>query len=138
MGLTVDAGAPHRLFTPAPNGTITAQADVVHLAVHGNFAKAEPMLSHLELEAGAGEDGMLTATEMLGMSRALLYAGANALLLSQWRVDSDATARWMEALYRAALSSSLAEAAKAASDQLRADPATRHPFYWAPFLLTAR
>jgi CHAT domain-containing protein len=144
-----------------------AQADVVHLAVHGNFAKAEPMLSYLELEAGAGEDGMLTATEMfalplvrkplvvlsacetgrtgttasgemLGMSRALLYAGANALLLSQWRVDSDATARWMKAFYRAALSSSLAEAAAAASDQLRVDPATRHPFYWAPFLLTAR
>ena len=103
--------------------------DVVHLAVHGKFDAAEPLLSYLELGGGGGDDGRLTAAEMfglplaksrvvvlsacetgraeathgnelLGMERALIYAGAPALLLSQWQVDSEATARWMEAFLR--------------------------------------
>ena len=72
------------------------------------------------------------------MLRALLFAGANGLLLSQWRVDSDATARWMQVFYETAASQPLAEAAHLASARLRADPATRHPFFWAPFVLIAR
>lgn len=141
--------------------------DVLHLAVHGNFDAGEPMLSHLKLAAGGGDDGRLTAAEMfglplaksrlvvlsacetgraqtthanevLGMSRALLYAGAGALLLSQWQVNSEATGLWMQAFYDAARDKPPAEAARLASLQLKSGRATSHPFYWAPFTLLAR
>ncbi len=144
-----------------------AGADVVHLAVHGSFDGSDPMASYLVLDPDKDDDGHLTAAEMfalrldrgplvvlsgcetglsvttaqgesLGMSRGLLYSGAGALLLSQWRVDSAATAAWMQAFYRAAATLPLAAAAQRAADAVRSDPATRHPYYWAPFLLTAR
>ena len=41
--------------------------DIVHLAVHGKFDAAEPLLSYLELGAGGGDDGRLTAAEMFGL-----------------------------------------------------------------------
>ena len=144
-----------------------ADADLVHLAVHGDFSKADPMSSFLLLDRSAGDDGKLSAMEMfalpltrkplvvlsacetgisatgssgetLGMLRALLFAGANGLLLSQWPVESEPTARWMQAFYEAAVSKPPGEAAQLASARVRANPATRHPYFWAPFLLVAR
>ena len=141
--------------------------DVVHLAVHGKFDAAEPLLSYLELGAGGGDDGRLTAAEMfglplaksrvvvlsacetgraeathanelLGMERALIYAGAPALLLSQWQVDSEATARWMEAFYEAGRTQPLPEAARIAINAVRALPQYQHPHYWAAFTLVGR
>jgi CHAT domain-containing protein len=146
---------------------LVADFEVVHLAVHGSFDAGEPMLSYLKLARGAGDDGKLTAAEMfglplaksrlvvlsacetgrvetthanemLGMSRALLYAGASALLLSQWRISSAATTQWMQTFYEAAVSRPPAEAARLASLQMMKDPRTSHPFYWAPFTLIAR
>ncbi len=141
--------------------------DVVHLAVHGKFDAAEPLLSYLELGAGGGDDGRLTAAEMfglplaksrvvvlsacetgraeathgnelLGMERALIYAGAPALLLSQWQVDSEATARWMQAFYEAGRTQPLPEAARTALKTVRALPQYQHPHYWAAFTLVGR
>lgn len=78
------------------------------------------------------------ANEQLGLARALLYAGAGALLLSQWEVDTEASAAWMRAFYAAARSRPLPEAARTAALAVRQDPATAHPFYWAAFTLLAR
>ena len=98
--------------------------DVLHLSVHGKFNATEPMLSYVALAPGGADDGRLTAAEMfglpldnsrlvvlsacetgraeathgneiLGLERALIYAGAGTLVLSYWEVDSDATALWM-------------------------------------------
>ena len=55
----------------------------------------------------ACETGRAEAThgnEILGMVRALIYAGAGTLVLSYWEVDSAATALWMQTFYQAALS----------------------------------
>ena len=141
--------------------------EVVHLALHGRFDASEPMRSYLQLGAARGEDGRLTAAEMfglplasarlvvlsacesgradsshanesLGMARGLLYAGAQSLLLSQWPVDSAATAAWMQAFYETAKSQPLAEAVRAASLHVKAQPGHDHPFYWAAFTLTSR
>jgi CHAT domain-containing protein len=147
--------------------TMVADYDVVHLAVHGNFDAGEPMLSHLGLTHGDGEDGKLTAAEMfglplarnrllvlsacetgraeathanevLGMSRALLYAGASTLVLSSWKVDSEATTTWMRAFYEAAVSRPIAEAARIALLRVKSEPAYAHPYYWAPFTIVGR
>ncbi|HEY7171134.1 MAG TPA: CHAT domain-containing protein [Vicinamibacterales bacterium] len=147
--------------------TAIAGADVIHLSVHGKFDAAEPLLSYLELGRAGGDDGRLTAAEMfglplgksrvvvlsacetgraeathanevIGVERALLYAGAPTLVLSQWRVDSDATAQWMQAFYEAARTQTLAEAARTALKAVKASPQYRHPFYWAAFTVVGR
>jgi CHAT domain-containing protein len=141
--------------------------DVIHLAVHGKFNAVEPMLSHLSLAAGGGDDGRLTAAEMfglpldkarlvvlsacetgraeathgneiLGMLRALMYAGAGTLVLSRWKVDSAATSLWMQSFYQAAASTTLPEAARTALMKVKSNPEYKHPYYWAAFTMTGR
>jgi CHAT domain-containing protein len=141
--------------------------DVIHLSVHGKFDAGEPLLSYLNLGSGGGDDGKLTAAEMfglpleksrlvvlsacetgraeathgneiLGMVRALIYAGAGTLVLSYWEVDSAATALWMQSFYRAAQSRPLADAARAALIQVKARPEYSHPYYWAAFTMIGR
>jgi CHAT domain-containing protein len=89
----------------------------------------------------ACESGRAEAThanETLGMSRGLLYAGAQSLLLSQWAVDSEATGAWMQSFYESAQRQTTAEAVRAASLHIKASPGRGHPFYWAAFTLLAR
>ena len=141
--------------------------DVVHLSVHGKFDAAEPMLSYLNLGRGGGDDGRLTAAEMfglpldrsrlvvlsacetgraeathgnevLGMVRALIYAGAGTLVLSYWEVDSAATALWMQTFYETAQSRPVPEAARAALARVKARPEFGHPYYWAAFTMIGR
>lgn len=141
--------------------------DIVHLSVHGKFVAGEPLLSYLELGRGGDDDGRLTAAEMfglplaksrvvvlsacetgraeathanevIGMERALIYAGAPALVLSQWQVDSEATARWMQAFYDAGRTQTLPEAARTALKAVKASPQYRHPYYWAAFTMIGR
>jgi len=143
------------------------QYDVVHLSVHGKFNATEPLLSHLKLGRGGNDDGELTAAEMfglslersrlvvlsacetgkarathanelLGMQRALLYAGANALVLSYWPVDSDATAVFMRAFHRSAQSEGPAAAGRAALKAVKQIPDYAHPYFWSAFLVVAR
>ena len=140
---------------------------IVHLAVHGEFDSQEPLLSNVKLAGAAGQDGTLTAAEMFGLAleqtqivtlsacetgrvrttrsneiqgiqQALLFAGAQSLLVSAWKVDSDATSLWMQTFYREAQTKTPAEAAREAIRRLRRDSKYSHPFYWAPFLLIAR
>lgn len=139
---------------------------ILHLAVHGLFDSMEPLLSYVSV-AGDGAEDRLTAAEILGLplerarlvtlsacesgrvratrsndiqgiQQALLIAGAQSLLVSAWRVDSDATSLWMQSFYREAQTRTPAEAARAAIRSVRRDPKYRRPFYWAPFLLIAR
>ena len=125
------------------------------------------MLSYLTLAPGAGDDGRLTAAEMfglaldksrlvvlsgcetgraeathgneiLGMVRALMYAGAGTMVLSHWKVDSEATALWMQTFYDAASSRPMPEAARAALVKVKGNSAYTHPYYWAAFTLIGR
>lgn len=141
--------------------------NILHLAVHGTFDSEEPLLSNVKLAGRDGEEGDLTAAEMFGLTleqaqivtlsacetgrvrttraneiqgiqQALLFAGAHSLLVSAWKVDSEATSLWMQTFYREAQSKSPAEAAREAVRAVRKNPKYAHPFYWAPFLLIAR
>jgi len=118
--------------------------DVVHFAAHGVFDAAEPMRSGVELS-----DGRLTAADVLGLSldvdlvtlgacesgvsarrpgdeligltRALLYAGASAALLTLWRVDELSTSMLLRTFYaELAAGTSKAESLRRAQRRLRA------------------
>ena len=87
--------------------------------------------------AAGGTEG----TEALsGMSRAFFYAGARALLVSHWAVNSDATVK----LITKTLSTMAADKAVSRSEALRRSMVAlmengelheAHPAYWAPFVV---
>src|SRR5262249_52237331 len=85
-----------------------------------------------------GQAQATRANEVIGMMRALLYAGANNILLSSWEVDAASTALWMETFYREAQARTLPEAARAALATVKKDSRYSHPYYWSPFLLIGR
>ena len=141
---------------------------VIHLATHGDFRADNPLFSGLALADGwlstldcfnlrlaaslvtlsgcqTGRSVVGGGDELLGLTRALLSAGAASLVLSLWAVEDASTARLMEAFYthlaagctkgealrQAQLGfirgQGAAEAAQAARDA--------HPYFWAPFAL---
>jgi len=86
---------------------------------------------------GAGEG-------LLGLSWALLVAGARDVVVSQWQVDATSTSQMMVDLHRElARAARAARAAPASPDvgaalqhavrRLMHTPRYRHPFYWAAF-----
>jgi len=145
--------------------SVAGDYDVLHFSVHGKFIPLEPMLSYLQLGKDARDDGRLTAAEMfglplgkarlvvlsacetgeaeatpgnevLGIERALLYAGANNLVLSSWPVDAASTALWMKTFHSEARHKPLAEAAQAASIEVKKK--FPQPYYWAAFRLVGK
>lgn len=86
-------------------------------------------------ETGRGEN--VQSEGIVGMSRALEFAGARSVVASQWKVADESTRDLMIRFHRG-LRSGLPkdEALRQAMDQLRGNSRTAHPYYWAPFLLT--
>ena len=76
--------------------------------------------------------------ELIGMSRALLFAGARSFVLSRWKVDAASTALWMQTFHAEAQHHPLAEAARRAIGAVRSNPAFADPHHWAPFMLVGR
>ena len=123
------------------------------------------MLSYVKLQPESGHDGRLTAAEMIGLplggvelitvasctaarvkaergheiygiTRSLLYAGAQNVLLPLWDVDDKATALWLSAFYRAARNAPLPEAVRLANVELRQHQVYgAHPRFWSAFKL---
>jgi CHAT domain-containing protein len=121
---------------------------VLHIACHGEFDAQQPAQSRVLL-ANEDGDGALTAERILGMSlpadlvtlsacqsgvahrragdelfglpRALIYAGASAVLVSLWPVDEVATGLLMYSFYRSRKTGAgKAEALRAAQLAVRA------------------
>jgi CHAT domain-containing protein len=86
-------------------------------------------------ETGLGEN--VRSEGIVGLTRALQVAGARSIVASQWAVADASTARLMVAFHRK-LRAGLAkdEALREAMALVRRNPATAHPYYWAPFFLT--
>ncbi len=83
-----------------------------------------------------GEGQRMAGEGLLGMSWAWFAAGVPGAVASQWSVGDASTARLMKVFYgRLAAGDSKAEALRQAELALLNDPSTRHPFYWAPFVL---
>jgi CHAT domain-containing protein/Tfp pilus assembly protein PilF len=85
---------------------------------------------------GAGEG-------MIGLSWAMFIAGVPSIVVSQWKIESAGTRDLMVNFHRALISQPAAgqakptktEALRQASLKLMKNPVTRHPFYWAGFVL---
>lgn len=142
-----------------------ANAQIVHLATHGEANEAEPARSGLWLAWEDTGPGFLSVGDILerrlsadlvtlsacetglgrlergegvlGLARAYLAAGARSVVVSLWKVNDRSSALLMERFYRPLLARGMPreQALALARRALLADPQTRSPFHWAPFVL---
>ncbi|HVS02807.1 MAG TPA: CHAT domain-containing protein, partial [Thermoanaerobaculia bacterium] len=141
---------------------------VLHLASHGWLDPVSSARSGLVLAPGdAAHDGLLQVREilelplaaelvtlsacgsalgelvtgegMVGVTRAFLHAGADAVVASLWNVDDESAAAFMAAFYGALRQGvPRGEALQRARAALRADARWRHPYHWAAWVLVGR
>lgn len=113
-------------------------------AEDGALQMAEVMRLKLNAElvtlsaCGTGLGRMLHGEGIIGLTRAFLYAGADSVVVSLWNVNDIATASLMKSFYKN-LQQGLSKDDALRQAQLEllrgAQPAWRHPYYWAPFVL---
>jgi tetratricopeptide (TPR) repeat protein len=137
---------------------LTGPWSVYHVASHAEMNDQRPWLSALHL-GGAGlraetiagahlparlaclsscrtsHGRVLSGEGVLGLSTALLAAGTECVVATLWPVEDRATSSLMRVFYQElAAGQTVAGALERAKRALRADPATRHPFFWAAFV----
>ncbi|WP_420318256.1 CHAT domain-containing protein [Ekhidna sp.] len=138
----------------------------LHFATHGLVNESEPALSRIFLKPGNDEDGSLYTGEIynlsidadlvtlsacetglgkvakgegiVGLSRALQYAGANNIIVSLWQVADESTAQMMIEFYKYNLNNEHhgynTALRQAKLSLLNSDNYSR-PYFWAPFIL---
>jgi CHAT domain-containing protein len=142
----------------------TADFGLVHLATHGIMNKKNPLQSFIALNSDSLNDGRLTVSEifdmkmssslttlsacetalgevnrgneLIGLSTAFLYSGSEAVIVSLWKVDDQATSLLMTAFYEG-LSKGLtiSHSMALAQRKLMAIPVYSSPYYWSPFII---
>lgn len=115
-------------FLPDPENGHLRATDVLDLQLDARLV----VLS--SCSTGSGQ--ILSGEGVLGLSTAFLSTGVPAVLASLWPVDDGATTEFMRRYYGfLSEGQDCAEALASTQDVLRAGPETRHPYYWAGFVL---
>ncbi|BDI21046.1 hypothetical protein ANSO36C_68480 (plasmid) [Nostoc cf. commune SO-36] len=142
----------------------SSTANIIHIAAHGEYNSANPLFSTIYLASDDQNDGLLqvqeiydldlTATnlvvlsacntsvgrlskgdEVVGLTRAFLYAGAPSVISTLWSVDDTVTGEFMQRFYtHLHLGIEKAEALQKAQNDIRKD--YPNPYFWAAFVLT--
>jgi CHAT domain-containing protein len=85
-------------------------------------------------DSALGKD--LESEGIIGLPRGFLYAGAKSVIASMWKVNDDATARLMSALYtRIHRGENPGSALRGAQLEMAHDERWSKPYYWAAFEL---
>jgi len=109
----------------------------VHEILRLDLAADLVSLSACETALGSGYFGSTPAgDDFVGLTRAFLVAGASSVLASLWEVDDRSTPEFMRDYYRNLSDNSKGEAlALAQRKAWRSQSNSRHPYFWAPFVL---
>lgn len=134
---------PALVFTPPPDGTtaddlvqdngLLTASEVAALRLDADWV----ILSACNTAAGNAHG----AEALSGLARAFLYAGARALLVSHWEVDSQAAVRLVTGAFAALEAEPGLGRAEALRRSITAhfgdapEPHEVHPSYWAPFVV---
>ncbi len=142
----------------------------IHIATHGIVNTEEPKLSGLVFyPEKAGNDGILYSGEIynlqmnadlvvlsacetgigkisksegvIGLSRALLYAGAKNIIVSLWKVSDESTTELMTDFYIGLIIDKEDKATAlydAKIKMIENGGNFAHPFFWSPFVLIGR
>nr|NQU89753.1 CHAT domain-containing protein [Bacteroidota bacterium] len=145
---------------------------ILHFATHGYVNTSEPELSGIFLaqDTLSNEDGILYSGEMynldlnadlivlsacetglgkiskgegiIGLSRALLYAGAKNLIVSLWQVPDRSTSELMISFYKNMLNddrqNNISDYLHQAKLSMINEGTYSHPYYWSPFILIGK
>ena len=86
-------------------------------------------------ETGRGQ--ILSGEGVIGLSRSFFIAGARSVMVSQWPVSDISTAQLMKDFYQQLVNNTAKPAAlrEAKLRMLHGSSETRHPYYWAPFVI---
>ncbi len=138
-----------------------ADYDFIHFATHGIYNYRQPLYSFLLFPPSDDDDGRLNVwevfemninsklvtlsacetglgnldqgDEIIGLSRAFLYAGSSAVIVSLWSVADYPTSILMTNFYKYIKNHPLQEALTLAQrDVIKQYP---QPLYWSPFIL---
>lgn len=137
---------------------------ILHIIAHAINDGRDPSASHLRLAASATNDGYLHTGELgawrsapslvilsacataagaalagegaFSLSRAFLRAGAQEVVATHWPIGPTAAQLATHLHRELAAGATTLDALTTARRALYANPATRHPFYWASFVLT--
>lgn len=173
-GANSEAAAIAKMYGAEPTLNITEtafrvmapQANIIHMAAHGELAAANPLFSRILLAPDGQNDGSLQAREIYGLdlrhadlvtlsacetakgkasptddlqslSRAFFFAGAPTVVASLWRVKDAAAAAVMVAFYHHLREGKTkAESLQLAQREVRAR--FPDPNDWAAFILAGR
>jgi CHAT domain-containing protein len=139
---------------------------LLHFATHGVVDENNPELSRIFLQSNSdAEDGNLYSGEIynlqlkadlvtlsacqtglgkiskgegvIGLSRALVYAGAKSIIVSFWSVADESTAQLMKDFYGILLDgkNDFGTSLQGAKLKLAKNDRFSAPYYWAPFIL---
>lgn len=133
-----------------------AASRLIHIATHGVFRADNPYFSALQLAdgrlnvidiynlrlradvvvlsgCGAALGDLAGGDELIGLTRAFLYAGARTVIASLWDVDDATTAEFMRRFYHHWRSGAVSAATALNAAQRDFRERYPHPFFWAPF-----
>jgi CHAT domain-containing protein len=143
---------------------LASQFSILHLAAHAQLNLTNPLFSRILLTSDDQNDGALEVHEIyeldlhhaemvvlsacettlgkqsrgddiIGLTRAFMYAGAPTVIASLWKVEDLATYEFMAAFYQQLRrGNSKADALRNAQKLTRKN--YPHPYYWAAFMLT--
>jgi CHAT domain-containing protein len=133
--------------------------DMLHFAVHAEFNEQDPLDSGLLLAGEGKDDGRLKAgeifslnlkadlvvlsacetglgtissgDEIIGLTRAFIYAGTPSVITTLWKVNDRASYELMSAFYSNLKTMTKSEALRQA--QLKTMKEFPHPFFWAAY-----
>lgn len=145
-----------------------AQPKILHLATHGEVNEASPEFSQILLAGKTVEEAHLYSSDIynlrlpadlvalsacetglgkvyrgegiIGLTRALFYAGARNIAVSLWTVSDNSTAELMFKFYEKNIKENLSysEALRQAKIALQMSEDYAAPYYWAAFILVGK
>ncbi|MEE9293518.1 MAG: CHAT domain-containing protein, partial [Phycisphaerae bacterium] len=100
---------------------------------------ASPLVFLSGCETGVGAAGwtqFAKGEDYATLAQAFLYAGADNVVATLWRIDDEGAARFAEHFYRRLGSRNATTALAEAQREMMQDPDYGAPYYWAAYRLT--
>ncbi|MBU7044799.1 MAG: CHAT domain-containing protein [Theionarchaea archaeon] len=143
----------------AKENVLNCKKDIIHLACHGIFDEKDPLSSYILLHEGiitareifdarlatnlvtlsgceTGRSRRGPGDELIGLTRAFLYAGVSSVLVSLWPVYGRSTQKLMTEFYTWLRNGAdKATALQKAQVTLMETKRFSRPYFWAPFIL---
>ncbi len=142
--------------------SLSPKYDMLHFAVHAELNEDNPLSSALLLAGDGHDDGRLSVgeifslglkasmvvlsacetglgklsngDEMIGLTRAFIYAGTPSIVTTLWKVNDRASYELMREFYQRLKTAKKSDALRQA--QLKTMKEFPEPFYWAAYQLT--